>query len=87
MSKLDELIARWDGETGERIWDTESFADECIAELRRLQVRERRMEELEARWVKSSEALRKSPANYFYIARAEGLEIAADDLHAIREET
>lgn len=71
MSKLDELIARWDGETGERIWDTESFADECIAELRRLQVRERRYRELEERYDRAGGLLGA----------------VADDLRAILEET
>lgn len=81
MSKLDELI--------EQLESPQPFERALVlAELRRIQARERRYRELEASWRESIEAHRKSPTSAYYIARSEGLEIAADQLGcAIREET
>ena len=45
MGKIDELIARAYGCT-----DIKAWAEDALAELLRLQARDRRLEELEAEW-------------------------------------
>lgn len=78
MSKLDELIAEGDRLTGDE-WTDSTWATRALAELRRLQARDRRYEEL------VSELERNAP--FVMPARGDTYREIAKCIRAIREET
>lgn len=95
MSKLDELLKEWDA--GVKQYGSRNLATvgaDMAAELRRLQARDRRLEELEARWrrcansyASSTTNVGKGSGNPYHAGLGHARQRCADELRAIREET